>query len=104
MRIQHLLYMIDPRALAGPIGQAPGEVPNDAPRLLWAIWAVTVASAVFLALRIYCKVSRRRSLWWDDHFLVASWVSTPCPQRCRLTRYRWLFVSVFYLMFYQVRC
>jgi hypothetical protein len=34
---------------------------------------------VFLALRIYCKLSRRRSLWWDDHFLVASWVSNRFP-------------------------
>jgi hypothetical protein len=35
---------------------------------------LTIAAAVFLALRVYCKLSRRRSLWWDDHFLIASWV------------------------------
>ena len=61
---------MDPRDLADT------TVSNDANRLLWAIWSFTVASAVFLALRIYCKLSRARTLWWDDHFLVASWVST----------------------------
>jgi len=52
----------------------PREVPNYASRLLWAIWSLTIAAAVFLALRVYCKLSRHRSLWWDDHFLIASWV------------------------------
>lgn len=52
----------------------PRHVPNYASRLLWAIWFLTIAAAVFLALRVYCKLSRRRSLWWDDHFLIASWV------------------------------
>jgi hypothetical protein len=42
--------------------------------MLWAIWSFTIASAVFLALRVYCKLTRRRSLWWDDRFLIASWV------------------------------
>ncbi|KAK4033022.1 hypothetical protein C8A01DRAFT_50312 [Parachaetomium inaequale] len=52
-----------------------GGAPNYAGRLLWAIWSLTIAAAIFLALRVYCKVTRRRSLWWDDHFLVASWVT-----------------------------
>ncbi|KAK4124089.1 hypothetical protein N657DRAFT_376381 [Parathielavia appendiculata] len=54
---------------------APREVPNYAGRLLWAIWTLTIASAVFLALRVYCRLSRNRSLWWDDWFLIASWVT-----------------------------
>ncbi|KAH6620877.1 hypothetical protein B0J18DRAFT_466506 [Chaetomium sp. MPI-SDFR-AT-0129] len=47
MRIQHLLHLMNPRDLAET------TVPNDANRLLWAIWPFTVASAVFLALCIY---------------------------------------------------
>ena len=68
--------VVIPRDLGAPNG-APAEVPNYASRMLWAIWTFTVASAVFLALRLYCKLLRRRPLWWDDYFLIASWVSQP---------------------------
>ncbi|RSL46332.1 hypothetical protein CEP53_010380 [Fusarium sp. AF-6] len=44
-------------------------------RLLAACWALAAASAVLLFLRIYCKLWRGRGLWWDDHFLIISWVS-----------------------------
>lgn len=27
-------------------------------------------------MRIYAKLSRRQGLWWDDHILIASWVSS----------------------------
>ena len=69
---------MDLAALAGrdtAEAAAPREVPNYAPMLLWAIWAVTIVSAVFLGLRVYCKVTRHRALWWDDGFLILSWVS-----------------------------
>jgi hypothetical protein len=51
-----------------------GEVPNYAGRMLWAIWSLTVGAGVFLALRVYCKLTRHRLLWWDDYILIASWV------------------------------
>ncbi len=60
----------------GESERVPGEVPNYASRLNWAIWSFTIAAGVFLGLRIYCKLSRGRSLWWDDHFLIASWVGS----------------------------
>ncbi len=37
-------------------------------------WSLQVLSAVFLGLRLYCKFWRQRRLWWDDHFLIFSWV------------------------------
>jgi hypothetical protein len=77
MRIQHLFHLVEPRRDLVATGEPPVLV-SYASRLLWAIWAFTVASAVFLALRVYCKLSRGRSLWWDDHFLIASWVSNAC--------------------------
>lgn len=77
MRIQHLFHLVEPRRDVVLTEQGPA-VMSYASRLLWAIWALTVASAVFLALRIYCKVSRGRVLWWDDHFLMASWASKTC--------------------------
>ncbi len=51
--------------------------PHDdlGPRLDAVNWSLTTLAAVFLVLRIYCKVSRRGRLWWDDGILVVSWVS-----------------------------
>lgn len=72
--LRHAASAMDLRDIGEP-ARAPGEVPNYASRMLWAIWAFTFASAVLLGLRVYCKLSRRRPLWWDDHFLIASWVS-----------------------------
>lgn len=45
------------------------------PQLNGTIWLLTTLAALFLGLRIYCKLLRRRGLWWDDYFLLASWVS-----------------------------
>ncbi|AEO68368.1 uncharacterized protein THITE_30931, partial [Thermothielavioides terrestris NRRL 8126] len=47
---------------------------NYAGMLEASIWALTAVSGVFLGLRIYCKLTRHRSLLWDDHFLVLSWI------------------------------
>lgn len=44
-------------------------------RLVAACWSLTVAAAILLALRIYCKLWRGRGLWWDDHLLIIAWVS-----------------------------
>lgn len=44
---------------------------------LWTLWA---GATLFLGLRIWCKVTRRTGLWYDDWMLVISWVRTfyPC--------------------------
>jgi hypothetical protein len=44
------------------------------PTLLATIWTLIAISGIFLALRVYCRLSRARSLWWDDIILIASWV------------------------------
>lgn len=64
---------MDSHGLARHERAAPG-VPNYGSRLSAATWLLTVFSAIFLTLRVYCKLSRGRRLWWDDHFLIASWV------------------------------
>ncbi|KAI1636242.1 hypothetical protein F4809DRAFT_390719 [Biscogniauxia mediterranea] len=48
---------------------------NNGPRLLAACWSLAGASLIFLILRIYCKLWRGRGLWWDDHLMIASWIS-----------------------------
>ncbi|KAI6599137.1 hypothetical protein MCOR12_005109 [Pyricularia oryzae] len=45
------------------------------PQVNYAIWMMTALSAVFLALRVYCKFLRHKGLWWDDHVLIISWIS-----------------------------
>ncbi|TLS22299.1 uncharacterized protein PpBr36_09870 [Pyricularia pennisetigena] len=45
------------------------------PQVNYAIWMLTALSAVFLALRVYCKFLRHKGLWWDDHVLIVSWIS-----------------------------
>ncbi|KAK3937025.1 hypothetical protein QBC46DRAFT_295108 [Diplogelasinospora grovesii] len=45
------------------------------PQINFTIWLLGALSAAFLALRVYCKFLRHRGLWWDDHVLIASWLS-----------------------------
>jgi len=56
---------------------------DQGPRLNIVIWLLQSLATLFLALRIYCKWSQRRGLWWDDYILVATWVrphsTTPPP-------------------------
>jgi len=49
------------------------------PQLTYTIWLLTALAAVFLALRIFCKLWRHRSVWWDDYILIASWVGANPP-------------------------
>ncbi len=57
-----------------------GEIHKD---LGWQLnlvfWILTSLATIFLALRVYCKFLRGRKLWWDDHFLIASWVRWQDP-------------------------
>ncbi|KAK4152707.1 hypothetical protein C8A00DRAFT_44252 [Chaetomidium leptoderma] len=48
---------------------------NLGPYLSRVIWSLATLSALFLGLRLYCKLWRNRKLWWDDHFLIASWIA-----------------------------
>lgn len=69
-----------PDQYADPLSTPPDQLaflPHDnaGPKLNAIIWVLTAISGLVLALRIYCRAIRRRSLWWDDAFLIAAWVS-----------------------------
>lgn len=49
------------------------------PRVLFALWFTTPVAFIFLCLRVYCKRLTRKPLWWDDRFLLASWVQAASP-------------------------
>lgn len=66
--------LMDSRAVRRDESDSSDPVPNDGPFLNQAIWCLTAIPAMFLALRVYCKIWRKRSLWWDDYILIVSWV------------------------------
>ncbi|KZL83978.1 hypothetical protein CI238_06931, partial [Colletotrichum incanum] len=37
------------------------------------LWCLFTGATVFLALRLWCKITRRHGLWYDDYILVVSW-------------------------------
>ncbi|KAI1849113.1 hypothetical protein JX266_005074 [Neoarthrinium moseri] len=53
-----------------------GENVDDiGPQINGVSWALTGVAGVFLGTRIYIRLTAgRRSLWWDDYFLLASWL------------------------------
>lgn len=38
------------------------------------LWTMFAGASLFLALRIWIKITRRHGLWWDDHILLIAWV------------------------------
>ncbi len=52
---------------------------NSAPQLLASIWALAGIATAFLCLRLFCRILKRKALWWDDAILIASWVSARTP-------------------------
>ncbi|KAI2621227.1 hypothetical protein GGR54DRAFT_647268 [Hypoxylon sp. NC1633] len=46
----------------------------SAPMLDGVNWFLTTFAGMFLGLRVYCKFSRHRGLWWDDYILIFAWV------------------------------
>lgn len=67
--------------MADPAALSPEEfakLPHDDRGLaiLLSHWLLTAAATIFLGLRVYCKTSSRKNLWWDDWILIAAWV---CP-------------------------
>lgn len=54
------------------------SMPDNGPMVNTAVWCLFGAATIFIALRLYCKFSKHRGLWWDDHVLIASWVCQLC--------------------------
>lgn len=38
------------------------------------LWCLFAGASVFLALRLWCKITRRHGLWYDDYVLLAAYV------------------------------
>ncbi|KAB5517438.1 hypothetical protein GE09DRAFT_1230796 [Coniochaeta sp. 2T2.1] len=62
---------------------------DEGPKTSITIWALIAASGAFLIARLYCKLTRKRRLWWDDYVLVISWIfllASGCTVQWCLTR------------------
>lgn len=49
---------------------------NPAGEIYTGLWILFAASTVFLALRLWCKLTRRHGLWYDDYVLLTAYVSS----------------------------
>ncbi|KAK3372343.1 putative integral membrane protein [Podospora didyma] len=38
------------------------------------VWFMLILATISVVLRVYCKLIRRRALWWDDYFLISAWI------------------------------
>lgn len=61
----------------GSVAPSDEDLPQDHLILEFnvIIWVLVAVSGFFFILRAYCKITRQRGLWWDDHVMGAAWVS-----------------------------
>jgi len=51
---------------------------TNTPKMVSAVWVMTVIAPVFPSLRIAVKRRFHKQVGWDDYFLVFSWVRQVC--------------------------
>lgn len=50
-------------------------IESNGPKIITALWAMTVISLLFMGLRFFCKAAFAKRVGTDDAILLASWVS-----------------------------
>ncbi len=53
---------------------APEGLPNRGPAVFTVTTATLVLASVFIAARLYCRISIVRRLSWDDYFIILAWL------------------------------
>ncbi|KAK4447208.1 hypothetical protein QBC34DRAFT_496314 [Podospora aff. communis PSN243] len=53
------------------------------PMLMQAHWSLMAFASLFLAARLYVKLTFKRGLWWDDWILIGGWIAVTTT--CTLT-------------------
>jgi hypothetical protein len=56
---------------------------NPTVELNAGLWTLFAGASIFLALRIWTKITRRHGMWWDDYILLISWVSIPSTEQSK---------------------
>lgn len=54
---------------------------NPAGQIYAGLWTLLAGATVFLGLRLWCKLTRRHGLWYDDYVLICSYVSLANAQK-----------------------
>ncbi|KAI0600395.1 hypothetical protein F4775DRAFT_545642 [Biscogniauxia sp. FL1348] len=39
------------------------------------LWSLFAGATAFLGVRLWCKLTRRNGLWWDDYILILAWAN-----------------------------
>lgn len=47
---------------------------NPAAEIYVGLWSLLAGASVFLALRLWCKITRRHGLWFDDYVLISAYL------------------------------
>lgn len=71
------LVLLAPMAPSGltPYAEPTAQAHSDlGPYLNHSIWVLAALAGTLLGLRLYSKLYRHRSLWWDDYILITAWV------------------------------
>jgi hypothetical protein len=63
---------MDPADLALTVPM-PSHDPSVTQTVISSIWVMASISTIFLWLRVYCRLSYARKLWWDDILLITGW-------------------------------
>lgn len=53
---------------------------NPAGDIYAGLWCFLAGTTVFLALRLWVKLTRRHGLWYDDYVLLLAYVSSHTTQ------------------------
>jgi hypothetical protein len=67
-------------------GPAHGYV-DPSVQLNTGLWTLFAGASLFLALRVWIKITRRHGLWYDDYILLITWVCTRSFQYNGLSRH-----------------
>ncbi|KAI1341759.1 hypothetical protein F5Y15DRAFT_346624, partial [Xylariaceae sp. FL0016] len=63
------------------VQNSPRELPNttvaqnNGLALSSSLWVISLISGIVLSLRVLAKMTRGRSLWWDDGIMICSWTT-----------------------------
>jgi hypothetical protein len=99
LRLPHVHYLISFRFYAGTrFGRCVKMITsrnhddsghayvNPTVELNAGLWTLFAGASIFLALRIWTKITRRHGIWWDDYILLISWVSIPSIEQSKRSR------------------
>lgn len=70
LQLAHLSRTLNMSTLTAP----PGGDRNRATELNAVAWTWFSLSTVFVAARVYSRLKLTRNFWYNDHFIVLSWV------------------------------